>query len=170
MDRIAAISGSFSSKIVCLFVVVFTSAFVQAKEDEVSFVKRFMNIQVLKTKSEEKVKREDEVKFISRAFLKSNGIDPASMKINSYPMTRYEIVCSSKRYVDVRIINDICINAGNCYGDHVQRIAVVREGGRLAIQPYTQPAADIYMDYVSYWFQEINRGRYEEKHCESPWP
>ena len=149
-------------KITCLLGAIIASTIAQASpENSVSFVKHFMDTQLTSNKSRDT--RTNPVKFISRAFLDTNNLDPSAVKLDSYVVDRYVIVCSSARYVDVKIINNTCIADGSCFGDHVLRLAVISEGDHLALLPYGY-SSRYSKNYIVYWWQDI-KGRYELNHC-----
>jgi len=126
-------------------------------KDRVEFVRTFMDthIQVVHNKK----KDIEDVKYISKAFLLKNDLDPFFIKLNSFHFNRYEILGVEGQYVAVRLLHRLCLPVGTCKSKHVVILKVVPQGNGLAIEPHGYNNKYKSPEYLDYWWQSI-KGKY----------
>lgn len=143
-------------KVIILLAGILTSFLAMSSSEQPDFfIHKFMDIEIKKNKSSQD--KMESWSFISKKFIQENNINTETTFLNSYHPERYEIVGGTANFIDVKIFNESCISSGDCFGDHVLRLAIVHEDGHLAILPYGYKQGAKYLDF---WWQNI-QGKYE---------
>ena len=126
-----------------------------SSQESINLAHAFMNTLLNKNKKE--YSNIDRVRYISKNYFIKNNINPLDYKLNTHRVDEYKIVGSHGPFIDIKVISYPCVNAGNCKGDHIQKLKIIYEHDRLYIMP---SGHNNQFKLINYWWQDI-KGKYD---------